>query len=141
MSDEGFFVHRQHVRIETDRELPDSGSLNGCEISTFLRRGPMQVALYAVASLLLLLVGFYVTVSNAVVLAGSKFLRPMGSQISPIPLLGGLISGVGLCLIPLKGVSRWFWVPLIAEVAAIPILASVIAYYALRRRDTPKSDQ
>ena len=101
----------------------------------------MQVALYAFASLLLLLVGFYVTVFGNVILAGSKFFRPTESQISPIPLLGGLISGVGLCLIPVKGASWWFWLPLIADVAAMPILASGIAYYALRRRDTPKTGQ
>lgn len=101
----------------------------------------MQVALYAIASSLLLLIGFYVTAFGAVVLAGSTLLSPTGSQISPIPLLGGLISGVGLCLIPVNGASRWFWIPLIADVAAIPILASGIAYYALRRRDMPKTGQ
>lgn len=101
----------------------------------------MQVALYAFASLLLLLVGLYVTVFGTAILAGSKLLRPPECQISPIPLLGGLISGVGLCLIPVKGASLWFWLPLIADVAAIPILASGIAYYSLRRRDMPKTGQ
>src|SRR5262249_4445933 len=97
----------------------------------------MRVTLYAIASVLLLL-GSYLTVCNAAVTFGSKFLRPRGRHISPIPFLGGLLGAAGLCLIPVKDAWRWFWIPLIADVACIPIPASAIVYYAFGGVVRPK---
>ena len=78
---------------------------------------------------------------NAALTLGSKFLLPKGRHISPVPFLGGVLGALGLFVIPVKGVWRWFWISLIADVACIPIPVSAIVYYVLRRRSTPTAGQ
>ena len=98
----------------------------------------MRITLFAIASVVLVL-GLCLAVCNAAVTLGSKFLCLRGRHISPVPLLGGLLGAVGLCLIPVKGAWRWFWIPLIADVACIPIPVSAIVYYVLRRSSAAKT--
>lgn len=100
----------------------------------------MRVARYALASAALLL-GTYLTVYNAAVTLGSKFLLPKGRHISPVPFLGGMLGALALLVIPGKWGWRWFWIPLIADVACIPIPVSAIVYYVLRRRSMPTAGQ
>ena len=49
-----------------------------------------------------------------------------------IPLVGGIIGAATLLLIPIPGLSNWWWVPLLIDVGSIPGMG-IELYLYLRR--------
>ena len=50
-----------------------------------------------------------------------------------IPLLGGLSGALGLVAMPLSGVARIWWLPLLLDWGCAPGLLHAALYHALRR--------
>jgi hypothetical protein len=70
---------------------------------------------------------FWVGILNAGVFWKGVVLRQ--STPSFIPLLAGLCGMVAVLIVPLTGVNRWWWIPLLLDWGSLPgILVSVVYY-------------
>jgi len=53
---------------------------------------------------------------------------------SCIPLLGGIGGCVGLCLLPIPGIWKFSWIPLIVDWGSVPVLVTAwICHYKERQ--------
>jgi hypothetical protein len=74
-------------------------------------------------------IGCLITFANWMIV-WNWFIRRKRS--SRIPLVGGVLSMIGLMAIPIGSLSHWCWLPLVADVGCIPILVQ-LALFHLRR--------
>lgn len=58
----------------------------------------------------------------------------LGKKVpSFLPFFGGIMGAVALVIVPLPGISAYWWVPLIADFGCIPISVWTIAWLLARR--------
>lgn len=62
-------------------------------------------------------VGF--AVSN-IVICVAQYRRPRGHSL--LPVVGGLLGACGVVLLPIPGIVKFFWVPLILDLGCAPLL-------------------
>lgn len=89
----------------------------------------------AVIAVLLFAVFAFVATGNAVGVVQAMRRRradPTGSGFSMVPLLGGLAGALACVVAPLRGLARWWWVPLVVDLGCAALL--VFAATAVLRR-------
>ncbi len=90
----------------------------------------MTSAILAITGTAFLLLGASIAVLNWSVFYNS-FIRKQRSR-SWIPLLGGTLAAVGLFLLPLPSVHRFWWVTFLADWGSAPGLLHALVWHAIR---------
>lgn len=91
---------------------------------------PLQV-LRLGASVVLLIVFFWLSLLNWSV-AWRRLVRRQQAP-SWIPLLGGSLGALGVVALPLPGVARLWWLPLLLDWGCAPGLLHAVVYHVLRK--------
>jgi hypothetical protein len=84
-----------------------------------------MIVLMWLLSLVLLLLGAWITIANWVITFRTK-----GG--SPIPIVGGVFMAIALVMIPLDALHRFWWLPLIVDLGCLPMLVLTGGYLAWR---------
>jgi hypothetical protein len=93
----------------------------------------MLIALRWACACGLLLLCAWVVVVNANVL-WTWYIRRRKAP-SWIPLVGGVSGAIGILLLPLSDVHKWWWLPLVLDWGSLPGISHAIIYrFALGRR-------
>ena len=87
----------------------------------------MTITLRWVLSIVLVSVFLWVGSLNAIVFWKGVVLRHRTS--SAIPLLAGVCGTVALLIVPLTGVRRWGWIPLLLDWGSLPGIVAGFAYH------------
>ena len=80
-------------------------------------------------------VGF--AVSN-IVICVAQHRKPRGHSL--LPVVGGLLGACGVVLLPIPGIPKFFWVPLILDLGCGPLLI-LSAVQAFTERNGDDSEQ
>lgn len=62
-----------------------------------------------------------------------RHVKQLPNVSSWIPLLGGVVGGAAILLVPIPGCYRWCWVPLLADWGSIPGITYAV-FWNLRTR-------
>lgn len=82
--------------------------------------------LFWIISILLISFGSLFIVFNFWIFVRSTIFRKHAPSVAPI--IGGIITAVGIFLIPVEGVYKFAWIPLILDVACVPYLLLFLMY-------------
>ena len=65
-------------------------------------------------------------------------------QPSLVPIVGGLAGAVALAIVPIAHVRAYWWIPLFADIGAVPMVAVALVCFVCRRSGRgaggPKAD-
>lgn len=84
-----------------------------------------------IVSVLLIIIGAYVSVMNWGVFVNNHILKKPWA--SAVPFVGGVSAGLGLALLPIPDVWKLFWVPLILDWGSLPVVFAAILESRKRR--------
>jgi hypothetical protein len=93
----------------------------------------MNVALLILA-LAFLAFGSYVTIVNWCVFVQNHIIKKKWS--SCITLLGGGTLSIGLLLLPVDGVARFAWLPLVLDWGSLPVIVASLVIHLRMKNDT-----
>ena len=74
-----------------------------------------------------LLTVFLVAAVSNIAMVLVKHLRREGASL--IPAMGGLAGMIGVLLLPVSGAGWYWWVPLLADIGSIPLIALTLGWY------------
>lgn len=98
----------------------------------------MNVVFWILSSALLLFAG-YAIVMNWAVFTNNYILKKKWS--SAVPLVGGATGAIGLICLPLEGLWKFAWIPLVLDWGSIPVIVvSLICYIERRRKGLNNED-
>jgi hypothetical protein len=86
---------------------------------------------WLISLVLLFLAAFLMCVNAASVIRW----RHSKTKSSMIPFIGGMLGAVGLRIIPVIGVSKWWWISFFLDFGSIPILAALVWHKYLKREE------
>lgn len=52
-----------------------------------------------------------------------------GKHVSAIPLLGGIAGAIATIALPVDGLGRWWWIPLLLDYGTVPMFAYFFAWH------------
>lgn len=87
----------------------------------------MTTILQWILSILFGSVFFWVGSLNAIVFWKGVVLRQRTPSF--IPLLAGVCGTIALFIVPLRGVNRWWWIPLLLDWGSLPGILVGFVYY------------
>ena len=58
-----------------------------------------------------------------------------GVSTSVIPFIGGAAGAFAVLICPAVGIRHWFWLPLLLDIGAFTILASILSHRGTKRRE------
>ncbi len=82
-------------------------------------------------SILLLVVGGWGVVCNWVIVVRGLLGYKSGSWV---PLIPGALTALGLWLLPVDAVARWWWVPLLVDWGCVPGFVHLALWLLFERR-------
>jgi hypothetical protein len=85
-------------------------------------------------SVALLLVGGFVIIMNWTIVFYALFKKKYSSWA---PLVGGVLAAVGLAILPMAGVAKYWYVPLIIDYGCLPGMAHTAWFYLTGRHRQP----
>jgi len=85
----------------------------------------MTITLWIIG-LIIGLCGFYIMVMNWLVFINNAILRKQWT--SAIPVIGSILVGISMVLLPIEGLWKWAWIGLVADWGSLPIVIwSIVA--------------
>ncbi len=92
----------------------------------------MQLLLWAL-SIAFLSLGLLISGYNGFIFFKALFTRKEGP--SWIPLLGGILTAVGMLCMPINGTAIWMWIPLFLDYGCIPGISYSLWYHFVRSKN------
>jgi hypothetical protein len=83
----------------------------------------MEHHLLWILGALFLSIAAFCIVGNVVVLIRYLLKR---KRSSIVPLIGGLAGMLGMLIIPIRGSGKWFWLPLVLDYGAVPMVTGAL---------------
>jgi hypothetical protein len=90
-------------------------------------------AAFLILAILLLVFGVYVMAVNWYVFIQNHIIKKTWS--SCITLLGGVAASVGLLLLPIEGIAKFAWLPLILDWGSLPVIVVSVVIYLRSKKD------
>jgi len=75
----------------------------------------------------LLVIGFGMIVYNAINFWTTVLRKEESSSV--VPIAGGVIASIGVAIIPLDGIWKWAWIPLMLDWGGLPFYLAVLFGY------------
>ena len=94
----------------------------------------MIVTVRWIVAIAFLLISLSIVVGNWGIFVNNYILRKQWS--SAIPFLGGIVGAVGVALLPIAGIWKFAWLPLVLDWGSIPVVV-VSLFLAARRPPDP----
>ncbi len=66
------------------------------------------------------LCGLFITVMNWLVFVNNAILRRPWT--SAVPIIGGILIGISMALLPINGLWKWAWIGLVIDWGGLPIV-------------------
>lgn len=87
-----------------------------------------------------LLFGSYIAAMNWAVFINNHILKKKWT--SAVPLVGGITAGIGIACLPIFGIWRYAWIPLLIDWGSVPVIAvSLACHLKDRGQGTKKTDE
>ena len=83
-------------------------------------------------SVVLGIMSAWVIVSNWYGVFCGVVLRRTGYSWAPI--VGGLLGAIAIAVLPIRGITKWCWLPFIVDFGCLPVLILTIIAYALTKK-------
>ena len=77
----------------------------------------------------------YVMTMNWIIVGTACFTKFRRTS-SWVPLVGGVLGAISMLCIPIDGVAKWAWIPLIADWGTVPGLSYTAIWYLLGKHKT-----
>jgi hypothetical protein len=71
-----------------------------------------------VAAVSLLIVGIVMIIYNAVNFWATVVRKEESSSV--LPIFGGLLAAIGIAILPVEGIWKWAWIPLLLDWGGLP---------------------
>jgi hypothetical protein len=75
------------------------------------------------AGITLLIAGGAMMAFNAMIFFETVVRKRQASSVAPI--FGGILAAAGIALLPIDGVWKWAWIPLLLDWGGLPVLVTV----------------
>ena len=76
-------------------------------------------------ALISLLLGIWAIIGNYFIVIKTYITKKWESLI---PLVGGILSAIGIAVLPLNSVNKLWWIPLLIDIGCVPILIYTLVY-------------
>jgi len=77
-----------------------------------------------IVSILLIIVGAYVSIMNWAVFVNNHILKRQWT--SAVPFVGGVCAGIGMLLLPIPNVWKLAWLPLLLDWGSLPVIVAAV---------------
>lgn len=77
-----------------------------------------------------LILGGMISLGNWITLIGVIVTKRSSSFV---PFVGGDLAAIGIFVLPISGLWKWAWIPLVADFQSLPITASTCAMLFLKK--------